>query len=73
MDFNFVFLFGLCVFMQITFSWLAFEGQDFNGRMYVLEVGSYPDLRAMGFDNTSSSIQSLQTVGFVSCLILSIF
>uniref|UniRef100_A0A671WFE3 Beta/gamma crystallin 'Greek key' domain-containing protein n=1 Tax=Sparus aurata TaxID=8175 RepID=A0A671WFE3_SPAAU len=29
-------------------SWLAFEGQDFAGRMYVLEVGSYSDLRAMG-------------------------
>ncbi|XP_065819576.1 beta/gamma crystallin domain-containing protein 1 isoform X1 [Labrus bergylta] len=45
-------------------SWLAFEGQDFSGRMYVLEVGSYPDLRAMGFFNTSSSIQSLQITGF---------
>uniref|UniRef100_A0A3Q1ISK4 Beta/gamma crystallin 'Greek key' domain-containing protein n=1 Tax=Anabas testudineus TaxID=64144 RepID=A0A3Q1ISK4_ANATE len=45
-------------------SWLAFEGQDFTGRMYVLEVGSYPDLRAMGYDATSSSIQSLQTTGF---------
>uniref|UniRef100_A0A3P9HID6 Beta/gamma crystallin 'Greek key' domain-containing protein n=1 Tax=Oryzias latipes TaxID=8090 RepID=A0A3P9HID6_ORYLA len=29
-------------------SWLAFEGQDFTGKMYALEVGSYPDLRAMG-------------------------
>ncbi|XP_074540756.1 uncharacterized protein LOC141801570 [Halichoeres trimaculatus] len=45
-------------------SWLAFEGQDFTDRMYVLEVGSYPDLRAMGCFNTSSSILSLQTVGF---------
>ncbi|XP_040920916.1 beta/gamma crystallin domain-containing protein 1-like isoform X2 [Toxotes jaculatrix] len=45
-------------------SWLAFEGQDFTGRMYVLEVGNYPDLRAMGCANTSSSILSLQTVGF---------
>uniref|UniRef100_A0A4W6FM79 Beta/gamma crystallin 'Greek key' domain-containing protein n=1 Tax=Lates calcarifer TaxID=8187 RepID=A0A4W6FM79_LATCA len=45
-------------------SWLAFEGQDFTGRMYVLEVGSYPDLRAMGCVNATSSIQSLQTVGF---------
>ncbi|XP_032398404.1 beta/gamma crystallin domain-containing protein 1 isoform X2 [Etheostoma spectabile] len=45
-------------------SWLAFEGQDFTGRMYVLEVGSYPDLRAMGCVNASCSILSLQTVGF---------
>ncbi|XP_054474144.1 beta/gamma crystallin domain-containing protein 1-like [Anoplopoma fimbria] len=45
-------------------SWLAFEGQNFTGRMYVLEVGSYPDLRAMGCVNASSSILSLQTVGF---------
>ncbi|CAJ1077034.1 beta/gamma crystallin domain-containing protein 1-like [Xyrichtys novacula] len=45
-------------------SWLAFEGQDFSGRMYVLEVGSYPDLRAMGCFNTSSSILSLQPAGF---------
>ncbi|XP_063757906.1 beta/gamma crystallin domain-containing protein 1-like isoform X2 [Eleginops maclovinus] len=45
-------------------SWLAFEGQDFTGRMYVLEVGSYPDLRAMGCVSASSSIMSLQTVGF---------
>ncbi|XP_029281702.1 LOW QUALITY PROTEIN: beta/gamma crystallin domain-containing protein 1-like [Cottoperca gobio] len=45
-------------------SWLAFEGQDCTGRMYVLEVGSYPDLRAMGCVNASSSILSLQTVGF---------
>ncbi|XP_035535050.1 beta/gamma crystallin domain-containing protein 1-like [Morone saxatilis] len=45
-------------------SWLAFEGQDFAGRMYVLEVGSYSDLRAMGCFHASSSILSLQTVGF---------
>uniref|UniRef100_A0A8C3A3Z6 Beta/gamma crystallin 'Greek key' domain-containing protein n=1 Tax=Cyclopterus lumpus TaxID=8103 RepID=A0A8C3A3Z6_CYCLU len=45
-------------------SWLAFEGQDFTGRMYVLEVGNYPDLRAMGCLNARSSILSLQTVGF---------
>ncbi|KAM8726378.1 uncharacterized protein AB9X84_002820 isoform 2-T2 [Acanthopagrus schlegelii] len=45
-------------------SWLAFEGQDFAGRMYVLEVGSYSDLRAMGCVNASSSILSLQPVGF---------
>ncbi|XP_068432782.1 beta/gamma crystallin domain-containing protein 1-like [Clinocottus analis] len=45
-------------------SWLAFEGQDFTGRMYVLEVGNYPDLRAMGCVNARSSILSLQTVGF---------
>ncbi|XP_067427584.1 beta/gamma crystallin domain-containing protein 1-like isoform X1 [Thunnus thynnus] len=45
-------------------SWLAFEGQDFTDRMYVLEVGNYPDLRAMGCVNASSSILSLQPVGF---------
>ncbi|XP_044025867.1 beta/gamma crystallin domain-containing protein 1-like isoform X2 [Siniperca chuatsi] len=45
-------------------SWLAFEGPDFTGRMYVLEVGRYPDLRAMGCFHASSSILSLQTVGF---------
>uniref|UniRef100_M4AGX0 Uncharacterized LOC102230755 n=1 Tax=Xiphophorus maculatus TaxID=8083 RepID=M4AGX0_XIPMA len=45
-------------------SWLAFEGQNFTGKMYVLEEGSYPDLRAMGCVGRSSSILSLQTVGF---------
>ncbi|XP_041660911.1 beta/gamma crystallin domain-containing protein 1-like isoform X2 [Cheilinus undulatus] len=45
-------------------SWLAFEAQDFSGRMYVLEVGNYPDLRAMGCFNTSASILSLQITGF---------
>lgn len=54
------------VFVYVCFSWLAFEGQDFAGRMYVLEVGSYSDLRAMGCVNASSSILSLQPVGFVS-------
>uniref|UniRef100_A0A3Q1F4B0 Beta/gamma crystallin domain-containing protein 1-like n=1 Tax=Acanthochromis polyacanthus TaxID=80966 RepID=A0A3Q1F4B0_9TELE len=29
-------------------SWLAFEGNDFTGKMYVLEKGNYSDLRAMG-------------------------
>lgn len=64
-EFNFLLLLCVCLF-----SWLAFEGQDFTGRMYALEVGSYPDLRAMGYDATSSSIQSLQTTGFVGVLIL---
>ncbi|XP_054617557.1 uncharacterized protein LOC129172138 [Dunckerocampus dactyliophorus] len=45
-------------------SWLAFDGQDFTGRMYLLEEGKYPDLRAMGCVNASAAIQSLQTVGF---------
>ncbi|KAL6095877.1 crybg1 [Pungitius sinensis] len=45
-------------------SWLAFEGRDFTGRMYLLELGSYPDLRAMGCANAKCSILSLQTVGF---------
>ncbi|XP_056150231.1 beta/gamma crystallin domain-containing protein 1-like [Lampris incognitus] len=45
-------------------SWLAFEGSDFTGKMYVLEVGSYPDLRAMGCVNPNTSILSLQIAGF---------
>ncbi|KAM7395264.1 hypothetical protein PAMA_006838 [Pampus argenteus] len=45
-------------------SWLAFEGQDYTGSMYVLEMGNYPDLRAMGCVNSSSSILSLQPAGF---------
>ncbi|XP_008287304.1 absent in melanoma 1 protein-like isoform X2 [Stegastes partitus] len=45
-------------------SWLAFEGKDFAGKMYVLEKGNYPDLRAMGCVGASSSILSLQTAGF---------
>ncbi|RVE55746.1 hypothetical protein OJAV_G00229230 [Oryzias javanicus] len=44
-------------------SWLAFEGQDFTGKMYALEVGSYPDLRAMGCVSKSSSVLSLQSIG----------
>ncbi|XP_029965726.1 uncharacterized protein LOC115401593 [Salarias fasciatus] len=45
-------------------SWLAFEGSDFTGKVYVLEEGSYPDLRAMGCVNANASILSLQPVGF---------
>ncbi|XP_077408535.1 uncharacterized protein LOC144039253 [Vanacampus margaritifer] len=45
-------------------SWLAFEGQDFAGRMYLLEEGNYQDVRAMGCVNASATILSLQTVGF---------
>ncbi|KAM3602603.1 uncharacterized protein V6R79_007197 [Siganus canaliculatus] len=45
-------------------SWLAFEDQDFAGRMYVLEAGNYPDVKAMGCVQQDSSIRSLQTVGF---------
>lgn len=62
----------LCIYAN-DFSWLAFEGQDFAGRMYVLEVGSYSDLRAMGCFHAGSSILSLQTVGFVSCCCLFFF
>lgn len=51
---------------NIIFSWLAFEGQNFTGKMYVLEEGSYQDLKAMGCVSGSSSILSLETVGFVS-------
>lgn len=52
--------------MQTLRSWVAFEGKNFTGKMYVLEEGSYPDLRAMGCVGGSSSILSLQTAGFVS-------
>uniref|UniRef100_A0A8C7NZ52 Beta/gamma crystallin 'Greek key' domain-containing protein n=1 Tax=Oncorhynchus mykiss TaxID=8022 RepID=A0A8C7NZ52_ONCMY len=45
-------------------SWLAFEGQGFTERMYVLEEGDYPDLRAMGCVEPNSSVLSLQTTGF---------
>ncbi|XP_028295016.1 beta/gamma crystallin domain-containing protein 1-like isoform X2 [Gouania willdenowi] len=45
-------------------SWMAFEGQDFTGKMYVLEEGSYADLRAMGCIGANASILSLQPVGF---------
>ncbi|XP_076021466.1 uncharacterized protein LOC143012287 isoform X2 [Genypterus blacodes] len=45
-------------------SWLAFEGPDLTGRMYVLEMGSYPDLKAMGYTHASAAILSLETVGF---------
>uniref|UniRef100_A0A668UYI1 Beta/gamma crystallin 'Greek key' domain-containing protein n=1 Tax=Oreochromis aureus TaxID=47969 RepID=A0A668UYI1_OREAU len=64
----FVPLFFMCVCQYIcvivfmySCSWIAFEGQDFTCRMYVLEVGNYPDLRSMGCVSTSSSILSLQT------------
>lgn len=50
--------------MSLASSWLAFEGADFSGRLYVLEEGSYPDLKAMGCVH-GASIRSLQTVGFV--------
>uniref|UniRef100_A0A3Q3X310 Beta/gamma crystallin 'Greek key' domain-containing protein n=1 Tax=Mola mola TaxID=94237 RepID=A0A3Q3X310_MOLML len=45
-------------------SWLAFDGQDFAGRTYVLEEGSYSDLKAMGCVQANSSILSLEPVGF---------
>lgn len=50
--------------MSLASSWLAFEGADFTGRLYVLEEGSYSDLKAMGCVQ-GTSILSLQTVGFV--------
>lgn len=55
---------GLTLFMSLASSWLAFEGADFSGRLYVLEEGSYPDLRSMGCVH-GAPVQSLQTVGFV--------
>ncbi|KAM6954096.1 beta/gamma crystallin domain-containing protein 1-like [Aplochiton taeniatus] len=45
-------------------SWLAFEGPNFTKQMYVLEVGSYPDLRSMGCVQPNLSVLSLQTTGF---------
>lgn len=50
--------------MSLASSWLAFEGADFTGRLYVLEEGSYSDLKSMGCVQ-GTSILSLQTVGFV--------
>lgn len=46
------------------FSWLAFEGADFAGRLHLLEEGSYPDLKSMGCVH-GTSLRSLQTLGFV--------
>ena len=57
--------------LLVSFSWLAFEGAGFSSRMYVLEVGSYADRRAMGCVDPHSSILSLQTAGFVSDPLLS--
>ncbi|XP_057678702.1 uncharacterized protein LOC130907528 isoform X2 [Corythoichthys intestinalis] len=45
-------------------SWLAFEAQDYAGKMYLLEEGNYQDMRAMGCINPSATILSVQTVGF---------
>ncbi|XP_077443752.1 uncharacterized protein LOC144064813 [Stigmatopora argus] len=45
-------------------SWLAFEGTDYAGRMYLLEEGNYQDVRAMGCSNANATIRSVQTVGF---------
>ncbi|XP_046905591.1 beta/gamma crystallin domain-containing protein 1-like isoform X3 [Hypomesus transpacificus] len=45
-------------------SWLAFEGEGFTERMYVLEEGDYPDLRSMGCSRANASILSLQITGF---------
>uniref|UniRef100_A0AAV2K9J7 Beta/gamma crystallin 'Greek key' domain-containing protein n=1 Tax=Knipowitschia caucasica TaxID=637954 RepID=A0AAV2K9J7_KNICA len=45
-------------------SWLAYEGPDYSGSMYVLEEGSYSDLRAMGCVHSSATILSLQIAGF---------
>lgn len=58
---------------KIPFSWLAFEGQDFTGRMYVLEAGSYSDLRAMGCSEANPSILSMQTTGFVRLWLFDFF
>lgn len=49
---------------SLASSWLAFEGADFTGRLYVLEEGSYSDLKSMGCVQ-GTSILSLQTIGFV--------
>uniref|UniRef100_A0A6Q2Z543 Beta/gamma crystallin 'Greek key' domain-containing protein n=1 Tax=Esox lucius TaxID=8010 RepID=A0A6Q2Z543_ESOLU len=45
-------------------SWLAFEDYGFEGKMYLLEEGGYPDLRAMGCVHPNSPVRSLQTTGF---------
>lgn len=53
--------------LSLTSSWLAFEEADCTGRLYVLEEGSYSDLKSMGCVQ-GTSILSLQTVGFVGVL-----
>ena len=55
----------------MSYSWLAFEGVGFSSRVYVLEVGSYADRRAMGCADPHASLLSLQTAGFVSDPLLS--
>ncbi|XP_018587374.2 beta/gamma crystallin domain-containing protein 1 isoform X2 [Scleropages formosus] len=45
-------------------SWVAFEGQQFTGHLYVLEEGDYSDPEAMGFLHHDSTIRSLQTIAF---------
>ncbi|XP_066557711.1 serine-rich adhesin for platelets isoform X2 [Amia ocellicauda] len=45
-------------------SWIAYEGQEFKGNLYVLEEGDYPDLTALGCPSVDTSIQSIQKTGF---------
>ncbi|XP_059839473.1 very large A-kinase anchor protein [Hypanus sabinus] len=44
-------------------SWVVFDAEDFTGRQYVLEEGTYPDLAAMGC-LVDTCIKSAQTVNF---------
>ncbi|KAM7376595.1 hypothetical protein PAMP_006318 [Pampus punctatissimus] len=44
--------------------WVLYEGVQFTDNMYVLEEGEYPDIDAMGFLSSGSTIRSLQSVGY---------
>ncbi|XP_069462679.1 beta/gamma crystallin domain-containing protein 1 isoform X2 [Ambystoma mexicanum] len=44
-------------------SWVAFDGQDFAGRQYILEEGIYPDLCSMGCER-NTSFRSLHIIDY---------
>ncbi|KAK5603612.1 hypothetical protein CRENBAI_003762 [Crenichthys baileyi] len=42
-------------------SWVAYDGAKFQGNMYILEEGEYPNSEAMGLLSSDSIIRSMQT------------